>query len=78
MKIHVEHDENGNIHAVAVPSGTTTKTALMAGPGRFVSEVEATEVQHAQDFENLSKIRQYYRVEGHHKAKATLSRKTAS
>jgi hypothetical protein len=77
MKVHVEHDEHGNIHAVAVPAGGSAKTGLMAGPGRYVSEVEAPEVQHAQDHENLSKIRKHYRIEGH-RGKPSLARKSGA
>jgi hypothetical protein len=65
MKILVEHDANGLIHAVAISmkDGSAT-TALLPGPHRHVSEVEAPEVTDEKDYENLQKIRSVYNIEG--------------
>jgi hypothetical protein len=65
MKIFVEHDDIGNIYAVALATGTSATTVLQPGPGRLVSEVEAAHVQHEKDYESLRSVRREYRVEGH-------------
>jgi hypothetical protein len=65
MKILVEHDDIGNIYAVALATGTSAITVLQPGPGRLISEVEAANVQHEKDYEGLRSVRHEYRVEGH-------------
>jgi hypothetical protein len=65
MKIFVEHDAEGNIHAIGVAVGTSATTVLRAGPGRHLSQVEAPQVQHEKDYDNLRKIKHHYQVEGH-------------
>jgi hypothetical protein len=65
MKIFVEHDDIGNIYAVALATGTSATTVLQPGPGRLVSEVEVAHVRHEKDYESLRSVRREYRVEGH-------------
>jgi len=65
MKIFVEHDSDGIIHAVAVPVAGSARTVLRSGPGHQVSEVDASEVQNEKDYESLQKIKQHHRVEGY-------------
>src|SRR5579864_3086063 len=65
MKIHVEHDGQGHIHAVGVTVGGAGTTTLRPGPGRFVSEVEAPDVKDAKDIANLHQVKRSHRVEGH-------------
>jgi hypothetical protein len=65
MKIFIEHDDHGTIHAVGAAAEGSARTTLIAGPGRHVSQVDAPDVTHEKDFDNLRKIKQGFRVEGH-------------
>jgi hypothetical protein len=74
MKIHIEHDEHGNIHSIGASAGGDGTTTLRAGPGLHVIEIEAPDVEHPNDVENLRAVKRLYRVERHH-AQPTLVRK---
>ena len=64
MKVFIEHDVQGTIYAIGVSAGGSGTTTLRSGPGRHVSEVEAPDVKHERDYDNLRRIKQDYRVEG--------------
>ena len=65
MKIFVEHDSHGNIHAVGVPVGGSGVTILRPTGVNQVSEVDAPFVNDENDYENLRKIKSEYNVKRH-------------
>jgi hypothetical protein len=67
MKISVEYDQQGVIHAVVtVPPGDDSHTTLEAGPGRHLAQLDAQEVKSFDDYDSLRKVRHEYRIEAQH------------
>lgn len=71
MRIFVEHDAQGEIRSVALPTTVrandevTLNLRLLPSPGFFVSEVEAEHVLHDRHFEALRGMKYTYRIEGY-------------
>jgi hypothetical protein len=66
MKVHIEHDQQGNIKSIAVPaSGGQKRGMLKASAGHSIAEVDFPDGKHTGDLDHLKEIRQRYRVEPH-------------
>ncbi|REG48612.1 hypothetical protein B0G80_4861 [Paraburkholderia sp. BL6669N2] len=66
MKVHIEHDQHGNIKSIAVPAaGGQKRGMLKASAGHSIAEVEFPDGKHPGDLDHLREIRQRYRVEAH-------------
>lgn len=66
MKLHIEHDQQGNIKSIAVPAtGGEKRGMLKASAGHSIAEVDFSDGKHPGDLDHLREIRQRYRVEPH-------------
>jgi hypothetical protein len=66
MKVHIEHDQQGNIKSIAVPaSGGQKRGMLKASADHSIAEVDFPDGKHPGDLDHLKEIRQRYRVEPH-------------
>lgn len=77
MKVQIEHDEHGNIKAIAVAGPRGEKSAsLRPRAGHAVSIVEVPDCRKPGDYSHLKGLRQTHRIERRDDARVLVPRQS--